>query len=432
MITRKKIFYIILLAVVLILLYSCSQKALPVLKRETLFNLNIGKIDNEIDLFQVKGRAFTTKNRIFMKNGIFYIANGNSGKVMEFSSYGDLIFMLYNPLMNTKPVLLDSDISGKTKTTRRAVKYNFYKIGEIVVDNNNSLWIEDAVPEGKYVKDKKLGIILTKVVRHFNRNGELINYIGQEGIGGTPFPFIENLYITSQNEPVVISRTPADWEIFWFYSSGELRYHIRIDENHLPNLTSSDNEKAEIEKIVTDYNNPVLYVVVSYFKDIIDPSTNARSGINKAGSFIYSLNLKTGKYTKVMDIPDKEQIQEVLGTREIKIPGPSYELLGITEDKFVFLMRNNGVNKYRLLIKRMGGTANASSNNAGASTSRVSEDRPAIVKNITIEDTALHFKYITLDPSGILYGMLADDSKAHIVWWRSDKLLKEEKKAAYE
>lgn len=432
MIAKKKIFYTILLTFVLILLYSCSQKALPVLKRETLFNLNIGKIDNDIDLFQIKGRAFTTKNRIFMKNGIFYISNGNSGKVMEFSSYGDLIFMLYNPLMNTKPVLLDSAISGKTKTTRRAVKYNFNKIGEIVVDNNNSLWIEDTVPEDKYVKDKKLGIILTKVVRHFNRNGELINYIGQEGIGGTPFPFIENLYITSQNEPVVISRTPAGWEIFWFYSSGELRFNIRIDENHLPNITSSDNEKAEIEKIVADYNTLILYVAVSYFKDIIDPSTKARSGVNKTGSFIYSLNLKTGKYTKVMDIPDKEQIQEVLGNREIKIPSPSYELLGITEDKFVFLMRNNGVNKYRLLIKRMDGTANASSNNAGASTSRVSEDRPAIVKNITIEDTALRFKYITLDPSGILYGMLADDSKAHIVWWRSDKLLKEEKKAAYE
>lgn len=432
MIAGRKILNVILISAVFILLYSCSQRGVSVLKRKTLFSLNIGKIDNEMDLFQFQGRALTAKNRIFMKNGIFYIANGNSGKVMEFSSYGDLIFMLYNPLMNTKPVLLDSDVSNKVKVTRRAVKYNFYRVGEIAIDNNNSLWIEDAVPEDKYVKDKKRGIVLTKVVRHFNRNGELINYIGQEGIGGTPFPFIENLYITSRNEPVVVSRTPSDWEIFWFYSSGELRYHIRIDENHLPDITSSDNKKAEISKIITDYNSPVLYVAVSYFENIIDPSTHARSGVKKTGSLIYSLNLDTGKYTKVIDIPDNEEIKEVLGTREIKIPGPSYELLGITEGRFLFFIRNEGINKYRLLIKKISSTVKGNTGNTRASANGTAEGRTAVTKDITIEDTALHFKYITLDPSGILYGMLADDSKVHIVWWRSDKLLKEDKGAAYE
>ena len=426
MFNRKKILKIITVSAIFILLYSCSQRGISELKRKTLFSLKIGKIDNEVDLFQVKGRASTEKNRIFMKNGIFYIANGNSGKVMEFSSYGDLIFMLYNPLLNTKPVLLESDISAKTKTTRLAVKYNFYRVGEIAVDNNNNLWVEDAVPEDKYVKDKKRGIILTKVVRHFDRNGKLINYIGQEGIGGTPFPFIENLYITSRNEPIVVSRTPLDWEIFWFYSSGELRYHIKIDENHLPNISSSVNKKAEISKIVADYNNPVLYIAVSYFKNIIDPSTQARSGVKKTGAFIYSLNLNTGKYIKVMDIPENEQIKEVLGTREIKIPGPSYELLGITENRYVFLIRQEGVNKYRLFIKKIAG---AVKDNSG---STETASGATIAKNITIEDTVLHFKYITLSPSGILYGMLADDSKVHIVWWRSDKLLKEEKGAAYE
>ena len=428
----KKILYAAVLSFLFIFLYSCSQKGVPVLKRENLFNLNIGKIDNEMDIFQVQGRALTAKNRIFMKNGIFYIANGNSGKVMEFSSYGDLIFMIYNPSMNTKPVLLNTDTLKKTQTTRRAVKYNFYRIGEIGVDNKNDLWIEDSVSEDKYVKDKKRGIILTKVVRHFSRDGKLINYIGQEGIGGTPFPFIENLYITSQSEPVVVSRAPAEWEIFWFYNSGELRYHVRIDESHLPYISSSHNDKAEISRITADYKSPILYLAVSYFKDIIDPSTHARSGVKKTGAFIYALNLNTGKYTKVMDIPGNEQIKEVLGTREIRIPGPSYELLGITETRFIFLIRNEGLNKYRLLIKKIGSGENGSFTNSESTAGKAPKIGISITKNITIEDTALHFKYITLDPSGILYGMLADDSEVHIVWWRSDKLLKEEKEAGHE
>ncbi len=407
MIRINKLYYGLFALAILYVFSGCTKSGLSELKKENLFSLNIGKIDNAIDLFQIPGKGFAAKNRIYMRNGIFYIANGNSNKLMEFSSYGDLIFMLYNPLMNSKPVLLDSDLSGKEKTTRRAVKYNFHQIGEIVVDSSNSLWVEDVVSRDKYVRDKKRNIVLKKVVRHFTREGKLINYIGQEGIGGTPFPYIENLYITVNNEPVVVTRTPLEWDIFWFYSSGELRYHIKIDNRHLPDPSGDDTWKGEIGKIIADYNDSILYVAVSYFKDIIDPSTHTRSGVKKTGSYIYTLDLKDKLYKELIKIPDTEQLKEVVGTKELKIPGPSYELMGITKNKFIFFLRNEGVNKYKLLIKDFSG-------------------KTAAIRIMTIEDTALYFKYITVAPSGIIYGILADDNEAHIVWWRSDKLLKKD------
>ena len=73
-----------------------------------LFSIPLGKLENQIDLFSSSGGTTEKETHIFMRDGWFYVANGNSGKVMVFSSYGDLIFLLYNPLTNPAPVLLNS------------------------------------------------------------------------------------------------------------------------------------------------------------------------------------------------------------------------------------------------------------------------------------------------------------------------------------
>ena len=73
-----------------------------------MFSIPLGKLENQIDLFSSSGGTTERETHIFMRDGWFYVANGNSGKVMVFSSYGDLIFLLYNPVTNPAPVLLNS------------------------------------------------------------------------------------------------------------------------------------------------------------------------------------------------------------------------------------------------------------------------------------------------------------------------------------
>lgn len=57
----------------------------------------MGKAEDQIDLIQLPGMPFKERSRIVMKNGLFYISNGNTGKVMEFNSYGDILTLYYNP-----------------------------------------------------------------------------------------------------------------------------------------------------------------------------------------------------------------------------------------------------------------------------------------------------------------------------------------------
>ena len=47
-------------------------------------------------------------------------------------------------------------------------------------------------------------------------------------------------------------------------------------------------------------------------------------------------------------------------------------------------------------------------------------------RRVVIEDSELTFRDIHLSPSGIIYGLLADKSRAWVSWWRSDLLLKGE------
>jgi hypothetical protein len=42
-----------------------------------------------------------------------------------------------------------------------------------------------------------------------------------------------------------------------------------------------------------------------------------------------------------------------------------------------------------------------------------------------MEDSELYFKQLRLSASGIIYALLGEEYQARIVWWRSDRLLRE-------
>ncbi len=388
---------------VLFFLFSCKGRNVGEIKREKLFSLEFGKLENQIDLFQFTGRVFNSKNRIFMRNGIFYISNGNANKIMEFSSYGDLIFLLYNPRINPEPFILKKEPNNGVKTTKYAVPINLSGVGDIVVNGKGDIYVENMVDQDRAIKDKKKGIVLNRVVSHFRKDGTFVNFLGQEGVGGTPFPFIEGIFLTDNDEPVVVTRTPKKWEIFWFYSSGDLRYHVILDDSSFVRKTEKDT-KYEIEKIVPDYNSPDLYVAVSSYEDIIDPSTHVRSGIKREGSGMYDFNLVKEKINLLFEVPKSGTVKENIGGKIINIPAPSYEFFGVTEDKIFFFLKYNDLNRYTLLTLDSNGS--------------VIEKRI-----IVLEDSQLAFEYLRLSPRGIIYGLIADNKSANVVWWRSDKIL---------
>lgn len=399
-------FLILTLAISTLVFFSCSEPVIQELSREELFTLKLGKMEDQIDLFLYGGNLSNRKTSIFMRDGLFYIANGNSSKVMEFSSYGDLIFLLYNPERNPEPVSLIVKGDQETNSTRKAARYPFNNIGSLVVDSQKRIYIEDEVPAERQVKDKELDVLLSRLIYRFDRHGKFIDFIGQEGVGGTPFCYIESIQITEADELVVVCRSTAKWLIFWFSSAGNLLYEVEIDQEHLPLPV----EKAipSLSKILADLKDPVLHLMLYYYREKIDEATKAKSTVRNFAACIYRLNLQTGRYEEgYIAVPHNGERIERIGSREISVDNPSYELIGLNNLGFYYLLRREGNNLFQLLLLTKSG-------------------KIAVRRHLVMEDSDLCFKALNLSASGILYSLLGEEKDVKVIWWRSDRLAKRE------
>jgi hypothetical protein len=391
--------------IIVLLLASCVPKELEELTREELFSLQIGKMDNQIDLFQVGGVTAGAKNRIYMRDGLFYLANGNSAKIMELSSYGDLIFLLYNPNENPPPTSFNTGESrepaepAELASTRRAVAYPLQRIGELVVDSRKQIYIEDSVSLERQVRDKELNVLLDRVILRFDRHGEPVDFIGQEGVGGTPFPYIDSLYITDLDNLVVICRTPRYWHVYWYSAEGMLLYQVDIDQEHLP--LYEGESVSTLGRIVPDRGDPLLYLMIYAYR-----GSTAEEQTDSYDTRIYSLNLLSGRYEGYIEVPQNGVRVEKIGTQEVEVPAPSFELLGVNSADAFFLLRREEANLFQLLILNKEGDEEAR-------------------RSLVMEDSELFYKEVRLSAGGIIYALLGEEYQAQIVWWRSDRLLRE-------
>ncbi|MBN1412885.1 MAG: hypothetical protein JW969_18740 [Spirochaetales bacterium] len=392
---------LILIIIILALLSSCEQKPIEELPGEDLFTLKIGKMEDQFDIFMMDGTSLRRKNRFIMKNGIFYIANGNSSKVMKFTSYGDLLLLIYNPDTNPRPFVLDTEEQEGVITNRPAETADLLNIGEIAIDSENTIYLEDQVPPEQAVKDEKLEINLTSRIYRYNRLGRLVDFIGQEGTGGTPFPYIQRIHITEKDELVAICRIYDQWNVYWYAKNGNPLLNITIDTRLLP---KESNLIPSLENLVPDFTEYALYLKINYSREEIDPSTETKETIKDAFSRIYKYNITTRKYEHYVETPDNETKKIISGNKEVEIPAPSYEFLGVDIKGSYYLIRPDTENKFKVLII----------DNAG---------KTRVTRLISVDDSELYFKMFHLSDKGIISGILCYQDEVKVMWWRTDRLI---------
>ena len=85
-------------------LVSCNRgKVVNDIKADNLFSLEYGNFDDQINLFDITS-LMKINTHLAMKDGFFYISNGESKKLLEMNSYGDLLSLYYNPDFNKHPL----------------------------------------------------------------------------------------------------------------------------------------------------------------------------------------------------------------------------------------------------------------------------------------------------------------------------------------
>ncbi len=185
------------------LITSCSKnESVQSISETELFSLPYGNFEEQLsvtDLNDVGGVRFG----IAMQDGFFYIVNGESKKILELNSYGDLLTLFYNEDSETARLLENSN--RPDKSIHHEISYPFDYPGMVAADSNKNIYTVCSIPWDRQEKSDDGTTLYSHTVLRFARDGSSVDYIGQQGPGGTPFPYIKNIYTTSKDELVLVA-----------------------------------------------------------------------------------------------------------------------------------------------------------------------------------------------------------------------------------
>ena len=385
---------------------GCNKAAqIPSVEREDLFTLDIGKLEDQIALFNLEGDRGIRRIGMAMRNGLFYISDGNGGKVLKYNSYGDLLFMIYNEETNPEPLTLKPLTEGAI-VTRWAVSYPLMEPGEITVDTRTHIYVQDRLPYERHSYDTESKALLDSVILHFDADGKFVEYLGREGIGGSPFPKVEGLFISQKDELAVVCRLSTGWNIYWYDSDGVFLFVIQLANEALPIPADRDNVIPSLDMISVGPDARKLYIKIDYYRNTFDESTSTRTGIEPDSSVVWIMNAEDGVWERPLDVPFLEYVfteqNKRVSTKML------YSLTGVAKREQVFLSFpvDGG---YSILVMPA---------ESGAS----GEQHQGFIR---VDDDELQFNVFNLSSDGILSGLLADDWQIKLVWWRTDKFLGE-------
>lgn len=383
-------------------LFSCKKsQTAELFNREQRFKLEYGNFENELNLFDISTNG-DVQTFVVMQDGFIYISNGKAKKVMQFTSYGDLLRVFYNPDTNPVPSFMHSDnLLGSKQSTQSAVSYKFNMPGAIAVDSEKNIYVIDRLPLDRQEQDLENNLRLRDVVLRFNSDGTFIDYLGQHGPGGIPFSYIKNIQTTLNNELVVSCLTNTGYAVYWFNKEGFLLYNAQLSAESVPLVEGKEECFVSLDNVVPDYKEHVLYIKADYFLSDIDVQSGVQTGVSYEGSYIYTLNLDSEKYEEPLSIPGYELASN--DSAEKTVYSRSLDFLGVTDSGWFFFMTPVEGGYLVEIIQKNG--------------------QKLIKKLLSVSDDELVFNNFSLSKDGIITAILANEIEASVVWWRTDVVI---------
>jgi len=382
---------------------ACVPSTIDSIQREDLFFLDIGPMEDEVALYGLEGNGGTRHVEIAMRDGFFYISDNNGGKIVHYNSYGDLLFMIYNDETNPAPISLKTRNGDGVQVTRWAFTYPLRSPGKIVVDSRKHIYVEERLPYERYIFDVENKAQLDSVILHFDSAGRFIEYLGQGGQGGAPFPRIVGVYGSVMDEIAVVCRLPSGWNVHWYSAQGEQLFLVQLGNDIIPAPPDWEDYSASVDAIMAAPDARKLYIKVDYYRDIFDESTNIQVSADPVSSLIWILNVEKGIYETSVEVPFYE-----------------YSLTEKGKTVYVSLL-------YSMLgLVREGGILLCFPDESGYAVLRMDSDGHGQRRGfIKVDPSELRFNNFHLSPDGILSALLVDDWKINIVWWRMDKFVRD-------
>ena len=385
--------------VVSVCFFSCKNSpSVESVKEDELFSLSYGRFEDQLNMFDLAdiGNVHTSMT---MRDGFFYIANGEAEKIMELNSYGDLLTLYYNETEDASETRTHEGAASK----RKAIAYPFNNPGAIAVDSRKRMYVVSTMPKERQEENEKGTLLYSQIILRFASDGTSEDYIGQQGIGGTPFPFIKNIYTTSSDELVVVCLTTEGTIVYWFSEAGFLMYQIPIltkDAPKMPDAKAGANTISVLQDVIPDCTSRKLFVKVDYYEPRIDEDSKTEAGIDFVKTYIFPLTVETGKYGSPVAVPPYEEtVSADYGKLVFRLP---YDFLGVSNSGWLFFIISTDTGFGIEMVQPSG--------------------QKVIKRHFTVMHDDILYYVLSLSDSGIISALFIEKEKARVVWWRTDSL----------
>ncbi|MDR2702016.1 MAG: hypothetical protein LBB72_06275 [Spirochaetaceae bacterium] len=389
------------LVLTLLVLSGCSRGRISSVARMDLFSLEIGPLEDQINLFNLTGGGSSGRTSLAMRDGLFYISDSSGAKIVRYNSYGDILFVIYNEEINPPPITLRRGIDEEGMATRWSITYPLREPGALAVDSRKHIFTADKVEPERSQNDAEDKSLLDNMVLHFDEAGRFVNILGQEGIGGKPFPRITGIYASGDDEVAVVCLISSGWNVYWFSSEGTLLFLIHLRRDSIPLPPDTHANYASVETVAAAPDDRKLFFKVDYYRSVSGENDNTAALPDS--SVIWIMDVETGAYSQSIDVPFFEYTSTENNKKVTqKLP---YAMLGVIRESRVFLYFpvDGG---YSLLLLTAGSK----------------EQRLGFIQ---VKNDELEYNTFNLSAEGILSGLLATEWDARLVWWRTDRLLGE-------
>lgn len=357
-----------------------------------MFELSYGSFAEQLDLFDL-AQVGAVCVPMTMRDGFFYIANGESRKVMEFNSYGDLLALYSNE---------GASVRGGKAALKRTLKYPIESPSAIAVDSRRNIYVASALPPERQESDSSGAPVYCQTVLRFSRGGLSDDYIGTQGAGGAPFPYIKNIFVRDNDELVVVCLVAFGFEVYWFDSGGALMYKIPVFAKDVPRADGDDERTIRAaQDVIPDVSSRRLFVKVDRYAPHVDRESKVESGVDYIDTLVFPFDIEKEIYEKPVSIPPCEKtVAEDYSSLVFRLP---YDFLGVSKNGWLFFMI---------------------ATDDGFDVEAVNPSSQKIARRrLEVDRESLLCHTFALSDSGIISALLAGGESARAVWWRADELL---------
>ena len=278
---------------------SCSKKeTIESLKEVKQFDIPYGNFEEQISVGDLNSVG-TVRKGIAMRDGFFYVIDGESEKIMELISYGDLLSLYYYEDSQTADLINKSE--RVPECSHKTIGLQFDYPGQIAVDSNKTIYAT-----GTFIKKQQ--------------------ELGPDGL----------LYCQGVLKFV-----------YWIGRNGFPKYTVNINSGNIPKFKNPDIKNeiySTISNVIPSQTDYKLYVYVDYYTTFVDDDSMVQSGVNYLQSLLYPLDCNKETYEDSVSIPPYEESVVVDYSKlTYRIP---YDFMGVTANgwKYFIIKNQDGFN----------------------------------------------------------------------------------------